>query len=443
MKNAVIVQNSRYNFTPNPDVRPFMFKPLAVYIGLRYTRAKRRSRFVSFISLSSLIGIAIGVAALITILSIMNGFVGELRDRLLGMAPHIEVMPIKQRDTIDDWQTLAKQVRQQTPADIQAIVPFVQGQAMFVHHKTVRGVFVRGVFPELEPQVSDISSKMLAGGLDDLQPGSFNILIGVELAGALRLWKGDQAMVIVPQTSVTPVGLIPRMKRMTIAGVFEFGINEVDSGLIVINSQDAARLMRLPPSHANGLNVKLQEVFDAPVANQTLKTQLPEGLRSEDWSMRYASFFGALKTEKIVMTVILSLIIAVAAFNIVSTLVMVVNDKQADIAILRTLGASPRQIMLIFMFQGSFIGVIGASLGLLGGVSLASNIDVLVPWIEETFGVDFFPADVYYVNTVPSDLHVSDVVWITTMSLVISFLATIYPAWRAAGTQPAEALKYE
>jgi len=416
-----------------------MFKPLPLYIGLRYTRAKRRNHFVSLNSLFSVLGIAIGVTALITVLSVMNGFQKELRDRMLGMTPHI--MLFSAEDGMTDWQTLSDSMRQQP--QVIGVAPYVQGQAMVTFGKAVYGTVFRGLEPALEPQVSQVQEKMLSGNPQDLSPGAFNVLIGKELAFALGAAVGDKVTLVVPQANVTPVGVLPRMKRMTVAGIFEMGVHEFDSGLVLMNLDDAARLLRLPEGAVSGLNIKLDDMFAAPKVTRNFSQQLPPGYYLQDWTYRHANFFRAVKMEKLVMSIILGMIVAVAAFNIVSTLVMVVTDKQADIAILRTLGATPYTIMAIFVVQGMIIGLMGLALGLIGGISLALNIETLVPFIERTFNMQILDSSVYYITDLPSDMHWSDVFWIGISSLLVSFLATLPPAWRAARTQPAEALRYE
>lgn len=416
-----------------------MFHPLPLYIGLRYTRAKRRNHFISFISLTSMLGIALGVTALITVLSVMNGFERELRHRMLGMAPHVEVLAYG--SSMPDWETVAEKVRQQPL--VTGVAPFVQGQAMVSHRQNVFGVMLQGVLPEQEDAVSNVREKIQFGDFAELQPGKFRVILGSELARALRVRTGDKITVVVPQANVTPVGVLPRMKRMEVAGIFEMGLYEFDSGLALLHLEDAAKLLRLPEGDAHGLNVKMSDMFRAPRLAKTLQSEVLDGYYAFDWTYRHANFFQAIKMEKTVMFVILTLIVAVAAFNIVSTLVMVVTDKEADIAILRTLGMSPRGIMGVFIVQGCVIGVFGALLGILGGVSLALNIETLVPAIEQTFGVEFLSSEVYYISDVPSDLRWPDVFIIGGVSFAISLLATLYPAWRAARTQPAEALRYE
>jgi len=416
-----------------------MFKPLAFYIGLRYTRAKRRNHFISFISSSSMLGIALGVTALITVLSVMNGFEKELRHRMLGMSSHVVVNTSS--NSWSNWQDLAEELRNK-PRVI-GVAPFIQGQAMVTYNKNVKGSFLQGIDPELEPQVSQVKDKIVAGSFDKLESGKFNLVLGSELARSLGVWLGDKITLVVPHVSVTPVGVLPRMKRFTITGIFTVGMHEFDSGLVLLHFHDVAKLLRMPVGSVNGLNIKLDDMFIARTFSRELKQTLPIGYSSYDWTYRHKNFFEAIKMEKTVMFVILTLIVAVAAFNIVSTLVMVVTDKQADIAILQTLGATPRTIMNIFIVQGVLIGIFGTLLGLAGGVSLALNIETIIPAIEQFFEVQFLSSDIYYISELPSDLRWLDVYKIGALSLLISLLATIYPALRASKTQPAEALRYE
>ncbi len=416
-----------------------MFRPLPLYLGLRYTRAKRRNHFISFISFTSMLGIALGVTALITVLSVMNGFEKELRERMLGMTAHIVVMSYG--DTLSDWQQLAEKMREHP--EVIGVAPFIEGEAMLSWRRNVSGALIHGLIPEAEREVSEVQDKMLHGGLEDLRPGDYKVLIGEELAAMLSISVGDKLTVVVPQAAVTPVGLLPRMKRMEVAGIFRIGMHEFDSGLVLMHAEDAATLLRLPKGHVHGLNLEIRDMFQANPVKKEIATDLPPGYLAHDWTWRHANFFKAIKMEKVVMSVILTLIVVVAAFNIVSTLVMVVTDKQADIAILRTLGATPGTLMKIFMVQGTLIGVIGTLLGLAGGVALALNIEVLVPAIERMLNVDILPSDVYYISDVPSDLHWNQVWLIGGLAVLISFLATLYPAWRAARVHPAEALRYE
>jgi lipoprotein-releasing system permease protein len=417
-----------------------MYKPLALFIGLRYTRAKRRNHFISFISLISILGIALGVTALITVMSVMNGFEKELRSRMLGMSAHVVISTFYD-NSMANWQQLREQLIQHP--NVIGAAPYIEGQAMITHAQKVYGALLHGIEPQLEVEVSQVESKMQEGSIHDLVAGEFGVVIGRELAYALRVGVGDKITLVVPQTTVTPVGLFPRMKRMEVKGIFQIGMYEYDSNYVLLHQADAAKLLRLPEQHVHGINLKLDHMDRAISFARMLQNQLPSGYISRDWTHRHANFFKAIAMEKRVMFIILTLIVAVAAFNIVSTLIMVVTDKQADIAILRTLGATPNTIMLIFMVQGTIIGVFGSLFGLFGGISLALNVETIVSGIETAFNIQFLPSDIYYIDDVPSDLRWDDVYRVGTISLLISFLATIYPAWRASKTQPAEALRYE
>ena len=417
-----------------------MFKPLELYIGLRYLRAKRRNQFISFISLTSMLGIVLGVTALITVLSVMNGFEQELRERILGMASHITITRMDE-GALTDWQALGKSIEKSDPR-IVGLAPYVRKEVMLSFGSQVQGSLLRGVLPERDPEVSDVWQKMVYGKLGDLRPGEFGIILGKGLARKLGVTVGDKVTVVTPQASNTPAGILPRMKRFTVKGVFEVGMHEYDSALALIHIADAARLFRMNGG-VSGLRLKLTDMYKAVPVRNELVNALPGGYWVSDWTMRHANLFRAVKIEKTMMFIILLLIVAVAAFNIVSTLVMVVTDKQADIAILRTLGSTPRSIMMIFIVQGMVIGAIGVLLGTVFGVTLALNLSAVVAWLEGVLGIQFMPADVYYINTFPSDLHWDDVIKISSISFVLSVLATLYPAWRASRTQPAEALRYE
>ncbi|ARU31959.1 lipoprotein-releasing system transmembrane subunit LolC [Sulfuriferula sp. AH1] len=413
-------------------------KPYELFIGLRYTRAKRRNHFISFISLISMLGIALGVAALIVVLSVMNGFQDELRSRILGVAAHIEISGFD--NTLADWQQVAAQSRKLK--EVQATAPYVVGQGLIAYDQAVQGALVRGILPAEEDSVADIGHKMRAGKLSALRPGEWGIVLGADLARSLGVQMGDKVTVITPQGQVTPAGMVPRLKQFTVVGLFQIGMYEYDSGLALIAMQDAQKLFRTGDK-VSGLRLKIDDLYRAPQVSQQLTKTLTGDHYIRDWTQSHSNFFRAVQMEKRVMFVILLLIVAVAAFNIVSTLVMVVTDKQADIAILRTLGASPLSIMKIFMVQGAVIGVIGTALGLVSGVLLALNIGTVVPFIEHTFGVQFLSADVYQISELPSKLDWHDVTVIGLVSLALSWLATIYPSWRASRTNPAEALRYE
>ncbi|HET9701626.1 MAG TPA: lipoprotein-releasing ABC transporter permease subunit [Burkholderiales bacterium] len=409
-----------------------------LFIGLRYTRAKRRNHFISFISASSMIGIALGVAALIVVLSVMNGFQKELRARILGVASHVQITGLQNR--LPDWQSIADLAG--AHPEVVAAAPYVMGQAMLAFEHRVQGALIRGILPAQEAKVAEIAQHMRAGELDDLEPGGFGIVLGSELARALGVRLGEKVVLITPQGQVTPAGLLPRLKQFTVAGIFEVGMFEYDHGLALIHLEDAQKLLRLEQD-VSGVRLKLGDLFLAPKVSRELLRELPDTAFVSDWTRQHANFFRAIQIEKNVMFIILTLIVAVAAFNIVSTLVMAVTDKQADIAILRTLGASPRSILKIFMIQGSLIGVLGTLIGVAGGVALALNVDVVVPAIERLFEVQFLSKEVYYISDLPSDLQWRDVLTIAGVSLVLSLLATIYPSLRAAGINPAEALRYE
>ncbi|BBP01483.1 lipoprotein-releasing ABC transporter permease subunit [Sulfuriferula nivalis] len=413
-------------------------KPYELFIGLRYTRAKRRNHFISFISLISMLGIALGVAALITVLSVMNGFQDELRNRILGVAAHIEITGFD--NTLADWQSVATQSKK--VPEVQATAPFVAGQGLLAYGEAVQGTMVRGIVPEAEDSVADIGRKMKLGKLSSLRAGEWGIVLGADLARNLGVQMGDKVTLITPQGQVTPAGMVPRLKQFTVVGIFQIGMYEYDAGLALIAMPDAQKLFRLGDS-VSGVRLKIADLYRAPQVAVTLSKSLIGDYYIRDWTQSHSNFFRAVQMEKRVMFVILLLIVAVAAFNIVSTLVMVVTDKQADIAILRTLGASPMSIMKIFMVQGAVIGIVGTALGLIAGILLALNIGVVVPFIEHTFGVQFLSADVYQISELPSKLDWHDVSVIAGVSLVLSWLATLYPSWRASRTNPAEALRYE
>ncbi|MGB5473885.1 MAG: lipoprotein-releasing ABC transporter permease subunit [Gammaproteobacteria bacterium] len=415
-----------------------MFRPLELFVGLRYTRTKRRTHFISFITLTSMLGIALGVTALITVLSVMNGFETELRTRILGMASHATISRYDGR--LDDWQSLASLVENQP--HVLASAPYVSGESMLSNGQQVSGAILRGVDPALEGRVSDVVDHIRGGDIAQLSPGGYGIILGSELAAALGVGAGDAITVVSPQITIAPTGVLPRLRRFTVLATFEVGMYEYDRGVALVHLQDAAKLFRLDGA-VSGLRLKIDDVFDAPMVVRQLAAELPGDYRLEDWSRKHANFFRAVKTEKRVMFIILTLIVAVAAFNIVSTLIMVVTDKRSDIAILRTLGVTPRSIMMIFIIQGVVIGVLGTALGVAGGVGLALNIESIVPAIERLFNVQFLAADVYYISEVPSELHWNDVWIMASVALLLSLLATLYPAWRAARTHPAEALRYE
>jgi len=428
--------------------------PFQLLIGLRYVRSRRQigqdNRFISFISGLSMVGIALGVAALIVVLSVMNGFQKELRSRILGVTSHIEVVGMD--GALQNWQQVAAQAR--TVPQVLAAAPYVQGQVMLNGRSQeagdgpvfpgsgVRGAVIRGIDPQQENTVADFNTHMKSGMLDSLQPGAFRIVLGSDLARALGVTVGDRVTVIAPEGVVTPAGVIPRIKSFEISGIFEFGMFEYDSGLALIDLQDAQVLFRLGQT-VTGVRLKVDDPFKAPQIARAIAPELSEPAYLIDWSRKHANFFRAVQIEKRMMFLILFLIVAVAAFNIVSTLVMAVTDKRGDIAILRTLGASRGSIALIFMVQGALIGLIGLGLGVAGGVALALNIDTVVPAIERLFGIHFLSREVYFISELPSDLQWDDVMTISITAFVLTLLATLYPSLRAARVQPAEALRHE
>ena len=413
-----------------------MFNSFETMIGLRYVRARRRNHFISFISMSSMIGVALGVMALITVISVMNGFEKELKDRILGMASHAV---IEELNGLKDWQLVISNIKDHP--EIVGAAPYFHAEGMLTKDKIVNGVIIRGILPHEETNVAIVAEKMIEGDLNDLISTEFNIILGAELVRKLNLEIGDKVTLVAPQVNFTPAGILPRLKRFTLIGIFEVGMHEFDSGLALIHMDDALRLFR--KSNPTGIRLKTNNILKAPTISREIASQLSSNYWVIDWTQRHSNFFRALKTEKTVMFVILTLIVAVAAFNIISTLVMAVSDKQSDIAVLRTLGASPKSILKIFIIQGTIIGAIGILLGVIGGVWLASNIETLVPALENMLGYKFLSPDVYYISDLPSDMHWSDVILIGVVSFVLCLFATIYPAFRAANTLPAEALRYE
>ena len=411
---------------------------LELFIGLRYTRAKRRNHFISFISLASMLGIAVGVMALITVLSVMNGFERELRVRILGMASHATISGFE--GPLVDWPQAAAFAKQNPK--VRAVAPYIQGEGMVRRRGDLSGTLLRGVLPEMEAEVSELAQHMKQGALSDLVGGEYRIVLGSELARALGAEVGDKIDLMIPQASVTPAGVLPRFRRFTVSGLFEVGMYEFDRSLVVVHLDDAAALLRMGDG-VTGVRLKLDDLFQAPVVSREIAQQLPGLYYVSDWTRQHSNFFRAVATEKMVMFIILSLIVGVAAFNIVSTLVMVVQDKQADIAILRTLGLSPRSVMAVFMVQGSVIGIVGTVLGVSLGVLLALNVESLVPALESLLGQEFLPPDVYYISDLPSELKPRDVARISVLSLTLGLVSTLYPAWRASKLQPAEALRYE
>jgi len=415
--------------------------PYELVLGWRYTRAGRATRrngFISFISGVSMLGIGLGVAALIIVLSVMNGFQREVRDRMLGVVSHIEVYAFD-GGALPDWQATLSQVKA-NPAVVGA-APFVAAQALLARGDDMKGVLVRGIDPALEPQVSDLQSDMQAQVLSRLQPGQFGLVLGRDLAQNLGSLPGELVTLVSPSGQVTPAGVVPRMKQMTVLGTFSSGHYEYDSSLALMHVNDAARLFRL--EGPSGVRVKLRDLHQAREVAQQLQAQLGMGFHVRDWTQQNRTWFAAVQVEKRMMFIILTLIVAVAAFNLVSTLVMTVTDKRADIAILRTLGASPGSIMGIFVVQGAAVGVMGTLGGLALGLLVAFNIDVIVPALERLFSATFLPQDIYLISRMPSEPMASDIVPIAVISLVLAFAATLYPSWRASRVNPAEALRYE
>ncbi len=385
-----------------------------------------------------MIGIALGIWALITVMSVMNGFEKEIRARILGAAAHIQVLGPEAG--LADWEGLSKTARQHP--DVVGSAPFVQAQGLLSTGSAVRGVYVRGIVPELEDQVADFSKHMVSGSTTALRPGEFGIVVGIGIARALQLRVGDRVTLISPQGQVTPAGLMPRLKQFTVVGVFSLDHNEFDSALALARMEDAQLLYRMGDA-VSGVRLKVRDVDGAPRIARELARQLPREAQMSDWTQQNVNYFRAIQIEKRMMFIILTLIIAVAAFNLVSTLVMAVTDKHPDIAILRTLGASPASIMQIFVVQGVLIGLVGTLIGVGGGILTALNIDVVVPAIERAFNFQILSREVYYITELPSDLHWRDVAWVATVSIVLSLVATLYPSWRASRVNPAEALRYE
>ena len=410
-----------------------------LFIGLRYTRAKRRNHFISFISLISLLGITLGMTALITVMSVMNGFQKEVRTRILGVASHVQVSGID--GTLTNWPQVAHETTNHP--QVESAAPYVGAQGMVSVGQVVRGVMVRGILPALEDKVADLDRMMVSGRLDALVPGEFGIVVGTELARTLGVSRGDKIVLISPQGQVTPAGILPRLKQFTVTGIFEAGHFEYDSSLVLIHIVDAQKLYRMENDQVSGVRLKLHDLFLAPQVVRELAPLISQDTHITDWTRQHANYFRAIQIEKRMLSLILALIIAVAAFNIVSTLVMAVTDKQPDIAILRTLGASPRSIMKIFIVQGTLIGVFGTLLGVVGGVLLAYNVSDVIALVERLFSVQFLSREVYYISEIPSDPQMADIVTVATVSFLLTLLATIYPSYRASKVNPAAALRYE
>lgn len=413
-----------------------MFKPLPLFIGLRYTRAKRRNHFISFISLISMLGMILGVAVLILVLSVMNGFDRELRERILGMVPHAT---IHADGGVADWQSVA--ARATEDPDVIAAAPFIQGQMMLTHMGNVQGALVNGILPEAEAEVSIIKNHMEVGQLDNLQSGEFGIILGDLLARSLRANVGSKVTLVMPQATASPAGVLPRLKRFTVVGIFKVGA-QLDGSLALIHLDDGAKLYRLGDA-VHGVRLKLHDLFKSGEVAWRIVRELPGSYWASDWTRTQGNLFQAIKLEKTMIGLLLLMIVAVAAFNIISTLVMVVTDKRSDIAILRTMGASPRTIMLSFMVQGAVIGVIGTLIGTLLGIVLALSVSDVIAWIENLLDTQILSAEVYFISYIPSQLLAQDVLIVCGSALLMSFIATLYPSMRAARVQPAEALRYE
>ncbi|WP_419420564.1 lipoprotein-releasing ABC transporter permease subunit [Legionella sp. D16C41] len=414
-----------------------MFKPLALYIGLRYTRARKKNHFVSFISLSSMLGIGIGVMVLITVLSVMNGFDEQIHNRFFGMAPEITITSSSGK--IANWQMLENQLT--TFPRVKAIAPFIGAQGLVTHNGQVLPIVLTGVLPEKEQQVSHIKDKLLAGDIANLQ--HFGIILGRGLADNLGLMLGDKVSIMIPQATVTPAGMIPRFKRFTVVGVFSAGSGfNFDTSLGFVNITDAQKLLQMG-NDVTGLKMKIANVYDAPEMTKELSDKLGEGYQVANWTNQFGAFFEAVKMEKTMMFLILLLIIAVAAFNLVSSLVMVVNDKQSEIAILRTIGATPGTVLWIFIVQGMVVGAVGTLIGLIGGLILASNATAIVNGLQSLFHFKVMSSSIYFVDYLPSKIMIKDLIEVCIIALLMSFVATIYPAWRASKTVIAEALHYE
>lgn len=415
--------------------------PYELALGWRYTRAGRATRrngFISFISGVSMLGIALGVAALIIVLSVMNGFQKEVRDRMLSVVSHIEIFTPGGDALPDPAHTIAEA---KANPNVIGAAPFVSAQALVARGEDMRGALLRGIDPALEPEVTDMTTGIDQSSLQALTPGSFNVVLGSELARILGVGQGDQVTLIVPSGQVTPAGTVPRLKQMQVVGTFNSGHYEYDSTLVLMHHEDAERLFRL--EGPTGVRLKLKDLHQAPEVTQQLAHSLSGHLLIRDWTQQNKTWFAAVQVEKRMMFIILTLIVAVAAFNLVTTLVMTVTDKRADIAILRTLGASPRSIMGVFVVQGALVGVIGTLVGLGLGLLVACNIDVIVPAIERALHTSFLPKDIYLISQMPSEPQRSDIVPITVISLILAFVATLYPSWRASRVNPAEALRYE
>jgi len=415
-----------------------MFQPKELFIGLRYIRAKRKSHFVSFIAFISIAGVALGVFALIVVLSVMNGFGNELRDRTLSMTSHATISGYD--GYVRDWSAVLEKAEQNK--EVVAAAPYIRKEVMLSNGRRVSGSLIRGIQPEMESKVSLVESKMISGTLFDLKAGEYGIVLGRELANSLGVFEGERITVITPQASITAVGVMPRLRRFRVVGVFEVGMHQYDAAMAYIHLQDAAKLFSYKDK-VNGVRLKLTDLFDAPRITRNIEKDFGEDYWVKDWSKQHKNFFRALQTEKTVMFIILLLMVSVAALNIVSTLMMTVTDKESDIAILRALGMRPSSIMTIFIIQGAFIGLFGTMIGVGAGVPVALNVFEIVSWLEQLFNTDFLPDDVYYISDIVADVKASEVITYALSAFSVTILATIYPAWRASRTLPAEALRYE
>ena len=412
-----------------------MFRPLALFIGLRYTKAEHKNGFISFISLISIIALTLGVAVLITVLSVMNGFDRELKTRILGTVSQASVLS---PEIISDWKSLGEKI-QQNDKNVEAVAPFIQLQGMITAYGQVSGVVVSGIEPEYEKKVSIINEHMLAGDIDNLKEGEFGIVLGKSMVDNMNLQLGDKVTLVLPEASPSPAGVIPRFKRFTLVGIFNIS-PELDSLTGYVAMRDAGVLLRLPEG-AQGIRLKLNDIFYAPIAADKAQSIDPDRLISDNWKQTHGNLFFAIQMEKTMMALLLSLIILVAAFNIVSSLIMLVTDKKADIAILKTFGASPKLITQVFVVQGMIIGVVGTVLGTILGVAFSLTVSDLLNWVNNTLGLGLFNA--YFVDYLPSQVKVLDVLLVVSISFLLSFLMTIYPALRASKVQPAQALRYE
>jgi lipoprotein-releasing system permease protein len=414
-----------------------MFRPLSIFIGTRYTRAKRRNHFISFISMTSMIGLALGVLAMIVVLSVMNGFQREMSSRILGMVPHAVIAGVQ---PLDDWKPVAAAALKNP--EVVAAVPFTEMDGMLSYKGAMQPIQISGIDPAREHEVSIVASHIVQGKLADLRPGEFGVVLGELSARRFRLNVGDKLTLIVPEVSSAPGGITPRLQRLTVVGIFKVGA-ELDGSMGLVNVADAAEIKRWQPNQVQGVRLALKDLYAAPQVSTAIASGLGADYRADDWTHTQGSLFSAMKMEKTMIGLLLLMIVAVAAFNIIATLIMVVNDKGADIAILRTIGATPRQIMTIFMVQGTVIGIVGTLIGGVLGVLAAINVSSLVGWVERVSGQHIFTSDVYFISNLPSELQMGDVVLICSAGFILSFLATLYPAWRAAQIQPAHALRYE